>query len=201
VLKRPNPPTPQDLTVEDSGDILQAADENLMAALGFTPEDLVANRQGYMTNKQRRQMKIVAWRKVIGWIIFAFFFAAMCFVGAYAMVNEGFPQASGALMIACIAAGFILVSAVAILRLRQVRADLDNGDVTSISGHLVGAVRNTGRKWEMRPAFYSPPIALDLPQSALTTFQQGETYRVYFLPKSELVLSAEHVPSKPDTPE
>ncbi|MBN1963800.1 MAG: hypothetical protein JW910_04080 [Anaerolineae bacterium] len=165
-----------------------ALDSRLTRVLSFTARDLAANREAYLSKAQRerifRQARWATW----GWAIFA---ACMAWAGLPFLLNllTATPECSalcGSMIFLPVAAGAAYGSW---RTWRNMRADLHKGTVASAAGRARLEIEEVGQSVAYR--LHIGRIRFRVEEDVLLAFRQDGYYRVYFVPHTAVLLSAE----------
>lgn len=171
---------------------------NLMAKFDFTPDDLEANRHGYMSKRQRFRLRWKSRIRVAIYTVIAMLFVGVvCYFLLIAAGGGNGTTRSTALGIGCFSIYLLVVAIASTVNAWRVRRDLRESRVSNIIGNIVFALAsgskssNTWYGWARERRLYSPPINLELPWRAENAFEDGKIYRIFFAPYSKVVLSVE----------
>lgn len=159
---------------------------DLQRLLNFTPADLDANRQEHLSLEQRGQL--VQGYDMIG----ALAFPIICIAYGVQRLVSG-ADLGQTLILGGIVVLFLLIERAALLRL----TDAIVGQVAQVSGTLHIEVQSVRRRtyWGMiqrQPVAFCTMnnVSLELP-AAIQKAYQGKNLRVYYVPGSRKVISAE----------
>lgn len=162
--------------------------KTLSNTLGFTADDLAANRTGHLSVSQIAALRADArpfWRMLA--IVGVF---AVLFGGVLLMVDS--PQAPLLLLLALmVPGGFALLFAI---RLAGIYASIADGSVVAVEGPAHPyAKRNLNRGGV---AYYVRIGAEEffIPYRLQQAFVPGETYHIFYTPKGRLIVSGESAP-------
>lgn len=163
--------------------------KDIQDAFSFTNAELVANREGHLTSaqqeqlKQKRRMSIVL---VLGAI------AALALIGqtlshpAQATRNINHP-----ILPIVIVGLFITVCFSTFYDLSRLSTDMKYGQIETIEGpvthRITGAGRSTLYKVVVQGQYFT------VTRKQLEAFVEGETYILYYMPYSKMLLTAEYV--------
>lgn len=168
-----------------------AAQKALMKAIGFSEDDLDANRGGYMSKKQRAKMSLnrAAWLNNITVIIL--FTAGLFVYVVVAGIVSGW-QFGTSLMGFGVLSVIVGVAALymGIMRSR-LNADLHKGDVFSVEGRIALHVE---RNKEHDVVAYHARLQgqhFKISRAVFGAFTDDEPYAIYYAPNSKTLLSAE----------
>jgi hypothetical protein len=166
----------------------------LQVAIGFTLEDLQANRDGYMTKHQRKELNYR--RRLIrvarlGLIMFAPVMVGLYVQGASAP-KDGMMLTSEVILINAVFLAVLLLIAFGItfLLLHNLNKDLRKGDVVALEGRV--QIYEMGS--ESRGKIYF--LAIDetsfrVSKAVSEAFHKGDDYRIYIAPNTRTILSAD----------
>jgi hypothetical protein len=167
---------------------------NLKIAFRFDNEDLDANRNGYMTKKQRIRLLNKRWDRIAPYAGFAAF---LVFIFGCSLTSSGFssrPINNTLSMLGLFFFIFAPMIGVLILfayrELRRIKADLYKGDISIAWGRARLDIMDHGRG----PARYKlslEGIEFDISKAQLLALRHGERYRVFYAPNSKVILSVE----------
>lgn len=162
-------------------------DEKLARVLNFTEEDLVANRQGYMTKEQRVKLrKMVIKRGIYQPLGVFWIYTAVIFF----LIFSGAAHAQGRDLRAISVVGFVVASvAMGIYTYyawRRLRDDLHKGDVAMEAGRIALEVGMRGRN-----SLTIQMTTFAINAETLLAFRNDARYRIYYAPHTKLILSAE----------
>jgi hypothetical protein len=162
----------------------------LMQAIGFTEEDLEANREGYMSKRQRSRLyaKRSSWgiRTILAVGITLFLCVSAIIDGN--RIGDTVSSRLAIIGLICIVGG----SAVVYTRLKGANftADLWKGEIHIIEGRVVLDVSNQGNRGD----FYTVRIddtTFAINKPIFLAFKNDDPYRIYYAPRSKTILSAE----------
>jgi hypothetical protein len=182
---------------------------DLMTALDFTAEDLEANRHGVLTQRQRTNLAQKNKRLIFAKTAVSFFILALNLVGLGLSVvgNNLFQLHKLALSSNSFSTiGLIwtvgLFRYLAILSLRNIisslrerfrlEIDLRDGVVCSVLASIVLVKGKT--RWDSNrklPRLITPPVTLKYNDISLRAFKTNLSYRIFFIPNVNYLLSAE----------
>lgn len=166
---------------------MTAATMDLPAALGFTADDLDANRKGQLSHSQIKNLKKLRWRNTLA---AAVFFAALV-LAATILVYIG--QLNRSLILSGAGAMLTLVNAIGLGRAgrayMRVGGDLRSGQVEA----LVGDVERVLRRGRAIDSFLLRVNGAEfkVTQNVFMGFHHEAPYRIYRTSYSRLLLSAE----------
>lgn len=168
--------------------------DTFSAALGFTPEDLEANRSGSLTDSQRELMHSLRRRELLSNIfigpLFLMIPVAVIIGGAYIVLRSAF---AGMEWIWLLLLGGLIVNFVRFLpsglrRWRAVGADIENG-AASVNGRA--SIKSIKYRRATVYTLKIGDVSFDVPETITQVFQQGQVYRAYYTPQALILLSAE----------
>lgn len=170
-------------------------DRSLSRALRFDQETLLANRDGYMTKKQRETLRQAAYRQQInlGLLIVTIAVAILGILlletRAYGRLYVSTPVL--VFMLALVGVG-ALGAAFLWSRRRELRADLHKGVVETVVGRarLIIVPRRYYADYKVRVGLQKFSVT----KQVLLAFKDAESYRMYYAPFSMTLLSAEPAP-------
>jgi hypothetical protein len=160
-------------------------EQKLARALKFTEEDLIANRDGYMTKAQRIRLRQRTMRNNIYPPLVA---VGVLIVGGIVAVSSGRPidnRDTTFLLIALMIGGLV---GYAYFQWHRLRVDLLKGDVVMQEGRIGLRVGTRGANSLMIRKMTFPINA-----ETLLAFHNDANYRIYFMPHSKRILSAEPI--------
>ncbi|MBZ0293784.1 MAG: hypothetical protein K8L99_14550 [Anaerolineae bacterium] len=163
----------------------------LMNALDFTPQELEANKEGYLTKRQRHRLS----DERSFWRFFDRLIKAaspiLIILAALDGIRIGDTISSRAVIISlmCIIT-FTLLLYIG-TRWRKLDKDLSKGDVTAVEG-IVKLTRFRKRNG-MAYRIYIHQEYFDVPGHIYIAFEQGKSYALYFTPHSRTLISAEQL--------
>jgi hypothetical protein len=162
-------------------------DEKLARVLNFTEEDLTANRQGYMTKKQRVKLRTMVRKRTIYQPLGVFWiYLAVIFF----LIFSGAADTNGRDMRGIVAVGFVVASvAMGIYTYyawRRLHADLHKGDVAMEAGRIALEVGMRGKN-----SLTVQYTTFSINAETLLAFRNDAHYRIYYAPHTKLILSAE----------
>jgi hypothetical protein len=171
---------------------------DLMDALKFNDADLKANREGYLTNVQRSNLRWNQWRQaLVTWGIAAFLgFTLMMILRNLTGISDRYGLNIGLfippLIFAAMMAGFVWL---AFKYQSQTKADLHKGHVAGISGMVR---RNSYMVYTGKTAYrvYELHIAGEVFRvsgKVYNAFVDEDSYDIFYAPNTRTLLSAERV--------
>lgn len=158
------------------------AEQDLQKALDFTDKDLQANRDGYMSKRQRKVLLRRFWKYIRYILISSVGFLVFCIVCIFVFDN-GIVRAGvfifGILpILIAVGLGFVWANS----QFRAIQADLRKGNVETISGQA-----------SKRSVYVMviESIRFEMHEDIGVLFQDGAGYVVHYAPHSKRILSAE----------
>lgn len=163
-------------------DKLKKYEDVLMAALKFDEDDLAANIDGTLSQRQIAQMKRQRDNTLI--IVGIIAFLALCFV----LFTGLLTSFNGLLLAAFIAIVMTLVTLIAAVIANNINRDL--ADSVRVVEGRVELDTNPGQN---ATAFYvkMDDLKFTVKKEAFLTFKNGDPYRIYYAPQTKTILSAE----------
>jgi hypothetical protein len=167
----------------------EATNSALMRELGFSHKDLDANRDGMLTDRQRRQVsRWQLWKSGTLW------FLAVCLACPFTQIHHfpHWPPMAKAGMLLWFGVVLVLVGNAFSFQ-RQTFRVLAAGQVMRTRG----PIRRTAHfvpKGESYYAISTPGKELKVSEKIYGSFCEGKTYTLYYLPEIDYVLSAEFHP-------
>lgn len=159
-------------------------DPQLMDALGFTFDDLRANRSGAMSAEQQRRLprtcvQYEQWSNVLISLVSAFLALVIVLIG----------YASDFVWIMLVLTILLTTYCVyfLVVQWRRVQKDLRTGRVNTISGSVLG------RFYRQDCYLKVEGTRFDVSKRVFRAFYRGEAYRLYYAPGSKTILSAEPI--------
>lgn len=156
-------------------------------ALNITEADLVANREGRLSDAQKQRLTR-GWRRTL-WIVIGLVIA----VGFGATLALFFAQQSGSLILTFIGILFTVFNALIVgigaqSYLRTSR-DLRAGTVSELSGVVSHTIRVSGRVATYILKLDGQEVVV--PRPVFFALEDGKPYRLYTAPTSKTLLAAE----------
>lgn len=178
-----------------------AVEDRLMSKLGFTADELTANREGYMTEAQRERLRraLMPYGSLVVGLSMTVLLIVSYFVIQRLLGLENLRD-DGTFLVILLVAGLICIPwgmlDVAI-RQRRTRLDLHKGIVKSACGpaQLEIGWRVLGIKLRTRNThqLLIGGMRFAVSENVLLAFHDGTSYCVYYLPHRKIILSAEAV--------
>jgi hypothetical protein len=160
---------------------------DLQTALDFSPDDLVDNRSGKLSVRQRERLRRLRFRSMlIGaalLIFFAFVATSFLFVG-----QQNAAPISSLIGVGVTVANTVMLAIMARYWLR-LNADLQAGRVRAVTGSAERVIRVTGRtaNYVIRIGGEQFPVN----KETIKAFQHEASYTLYSTPYTRLLLSGE----------
>jgi hypothetical protein len=181
----------------DKGEIIQQPLKQqfmLMAAIGFTEEDLQANREGYLTKKQRRELNDdrTLWKIFFALTIPTFLIGTLWVIldgiyFKYTIINR--IEMMSLLWVFVLGIGFYIWR-----KIKKYNLDLHKGDVQAVQGIVqLGEGGNSGVR---RYYCYIQGISWSINLFTHASFKAGDPYAIYYAPHSKTLLSTEWLGNK-----
>lgn len=163
--------------------------QTLQYTLGFTPDDLTANRAGFLGKQQATELWKSArpfWRLITICGVFAFILIAI--LVAFAGGSREAPILY--LLMLIVPGGLCAIFGV---RLAGIYASVGDGRVTAVEGLATTYTKTTIRGGA---AFYVRIADEEffVTRSLQSAFEAGQAYRVYYTPKGRIIVAAEWLP-------
>ena len=156
----------------------------LIEAIGFSEEDLEANREGYMSEQQRRSL----FRKWTPWTCFTLLFAALILPTMLPFVLEQLGTSTLS-PLTLIAAVFLVVPVYFAYKWWQLSVDMRQRLVTSVEGRVRLDLSGGGNSSQLTVSIGKAKFHVKKP--IFLAFKNGDPYCVYYAPRSKTILSAE----------
>ncbi len=177
--------------------MMPSPDHRLMNALGFTPLDLDANRNGFMSKEQRRRLREEQRSNIGNYVLGAaalMFGAVLAFMASLSSIQRHTATAIGdalGALILCVgfAGGAVVVIWLLLTKWRRIEADLDRGTVCGASGHISLDVLPS--EAQVNCTLKLAGHTFEICKAAMLALRDGEPYHVYFLPNTNRILSIE----------
>jgi len=173
-----------------------AYDPVLGGVLGFTHPDLLANHAGRMTDAQRVGLRQGSPRLVREDVLMAGGFGLFFLIGLIAILPGGalVPCVGGTVILGLLTA---LAAGLAVRKWIAIRSDVDDGAVMALEGParhraVGGMVGRYGAVYQL----VIQETRFELPKDTLSIFREDATYRIYYAPRSKIILSAEPLQAK-----
>ncbi len=167
-----------------------AYDPVLGGVLGFTHPDLLANHTGRMTDAQRVGLRQGSPRLVREDVLMAGGFGVFFLIGLIAILPGGalVPCVGGTVILGLLTA---LAAGLAVRKWLAIRSDANGGTVMALEGParhraVGGMVGRYGAVYHL----VIQETRFELPKDTLSIFREDVTYRIYYAPRSKIILSA-----------
>lgn len=156
----------------------------LLRALGITEDDILANQDGFITKHQQTAiLNSQRYRWAIRRNLWAFVLLGVLFVGV-GLTNRDFLL-GGVFMCLIFLSLAAIIYAITWLQERRIVNEMKQNTVKSAWGKVL--VKNVGREAILE----IEGLHLHVPSNLLRIVKNRATYRVYYLPKSNVLLSIE----------
>lgn len=165
----------------------------LATALKFNDNDLMANRDGYMTKEQRVRLRRIGLSRYLpsafGSIVFGIAFF-LCLLLLLTGLRDG------QLLFLLSIFGFMSVwlAGYAYVHWRKFKADLEKGNVAMAAGQIRLNIYGFGNRIGFSVGIEKQSFGVK--RRILLAFKNGEPYQIYYAPHSRTLLSAEHLSRK-----
>lgn len=164
---------------------ISSANERLKTALKFTQEDLEANRTGRMSARQRDARKPPPVASIAQWVILGHFVLLVGVLGAIALVANR-PILWGILLgVAGLAALPFIATRNEFVMRPVLQSDLAQGRVARACGVVLFQLQGGSTRLLVAGEAFSVSTKVS------AAFVQGQSYCLYYLPQSKVILSAE----------
>jgi len=170
----------------------------LMNRLKFSEDDLRANQEGYMTKRQRKRLNAIQRQRAILIILAILTEVVLAVVMTSGQDLTSCTQCSNpTLGLTILMVAVLVFIAYFWFERRKTKQDLYKGEVAVVEGEARyrRAIGSGGRRAMYRSLFINQNKFRVL-RWALSAFEHGDTYRVYYTPRSKIILSAEWEPEK-----
>lgn len=156
--------------------------EGLGQHFHFTAADLAANRAGAMTSSQRRRLLFADSGQL--------FWAVVTSVATVGVVAFGIAYRVGAIVLFAAITGFM--AGLSWWRFYKGVEDVLSGQCAVVEGNIAGTRTLIGNRAAKEVFFYRVGgRAFNVDRAALDAFVTGQSYRVYFTPRSGRIVSIE----------
>lgn len=181
-----------------------AVEDRLMSKLGFSADDLAANRDGYMTKEQREQLRndLLPFATLVMGLTMTVLLIVAHFVIQWLLSLQDWNdnRIYGMFLIILVIAGLICIPwgmlDVAI-RQHRTRLDLHKGIVKSACGpaqlEIGWRVMGIRIRTRNRHQLTIEGVRFGVSENVLLAFHAGTSYCVYYAPHRKIILSAEAV--------
>ena len=170
----------------------------LMKALGFTADDLAANREGRLSPRFIEQYKREgSWRSLLPPLLV--FTVVVLFLPIGICYNDwGKPLSSGSLFIPAIFGAVWLIGSLGVISTRRtIFRDVHHGKVEKVEGTAHLERRDDGEGYSYHLIVQGRLFGVS--NEVYQAFTDGENYAVFYLPYSNKILSAEMLKRVPKT--
>jgi hypothetical protein len=166
---------------------------NLKIAFRFDNEDLDANRNGYMTKRQRARLRKKGWEKIIPRGIIVGVFALVIGCSLTAIPNLEFSLSGYVVTVLCVMLAGMAIPLISLGRQWQrIRFDLVKGDVSIRKGPvLLDIIGGREYKGSVSYRLHQGDIWFDITKEQLLALKHDGRYQIYFAPNSKVILSVE----------
>jgi hypothetical protein len=161
-----------------------------ISVLGFTADDLAANRDGKISDSQKVYLRSYRLLQARAYFVFGLFLLLIAAVPGLryfrSTVRDGYDLL-GAVVFFAFA---LLLIGLGVNRWRRVQKDIQNGVVNNANGTARLHIKRAGRghyEYKLRVEGQE----FDLSKDTIAAFTEGQSYRVYYTPLSKVVLSSE----------
>jgi hypothetical protein len=163
---------------------------SLEQALNFTPAELAANRQGHLSDGQRRLLRRRSYYPVAAYSLLAVIILAALFGFLGGSNSPILFSQTGCLVSSPFILVIIFFAILGIRKWKQFNTDVTIGRVAGVSGKI---------SMDMYAAGYGLMVLnlkvqgkkFNLTKPAMLALRNGESYTIYYAPTSKIVLSAE----------
>lgn len=163
-------------------------DARLSEGLGFTKDDLAANRTGEMTDSQKETVFKMNWLAILGWLIGLVFVFVTVFYLDQASDGATVPDwwENWACCLIPITLVLSMILAIKDEQGKERSAEKRSGKVMSITG-AVFSVKGSNNKIMVDNQVFR------LPKVTGPIFARGRHYVVYYEPESKMIVAAERI--------
>ena len=174
-----------------SGQFVMTIDEiELRQNLNFTDDDLVANRAGKMSERQRKAL----WRKLLNrnrMLLFAFFISSMALT-YFLIVGDEEWEHPGQFWITAVIFAYITVLLVS--KVGAIRTDIEHKKIAMVEGRIKLQIRKSREEVPMhRIHIDNTSLEFGVSSWEFKSFCNTALYRIYYAPRSKIILSAERL--------
>lgn len=172
-----------------------SAENRFASSLGFTPEDLAANRDGALTDSQRERLhhlqRLEFTSSALLAPIFILFPVAVVIALLYFLLRPTYDGLEWMWVILLVGVVFNIARFMpaGLRRWRAVQADIDAGSAAAAEGRT--AIKVVPVKRAKAYLLRVGKVEFPVPESMAAAFQEGERIRVYYTPDALILLSAE----------
>jgi hypothetical protein len=163
------------------------APQTLMDAFKFSAADLAANRSGNMTDAQKLVLRDQQQFYFVSYGLFSAIFFVVFIASIVHFDSYSNSVLLTSVMMTLISGGlFLNFTFMLITKVRKVQIDITEATIASVAGRLSFYVINS------RNVIYQieiKDVRLNITQKAKTLLTQGQSYAVYYAPKSHIVLA------------
>jgi energy-coupling factor transporter transmembrane protein EcfT len=162
--------------------------ESLANALGFNQSELEINQSGYLSTGQRDKLWMANIRLILFAIPMEFIAGGLLFVSVRDVIVQG--KITGSNLVSILGFGLVAVVLCAFLvyRFYSITIDLRHGTVDSILGPIsLGFLDSKTIRYKVQ----IENIELEIPEKAYKLLTRGDTYEIYYTPRSKTLLSLE----------
>jgi hypothetical protein len=164
--------------------------DELMAAAKFDENDLIVNRQGHLSEKQkaklqRDQLKFMLFAGILIGVSLSSFLA----LGLDVIRNQQQGEKIAGVFILTVVA--LALIALSIEKWRQLSADLSKDAVASVNGKASLRLIPRGRNLTYRLRVND--VKFDTPWKIYRCIERGKLYRIYYAPRSKRILCIERL--------
>ncbi len=156
-----------------------------MTALKFTEDDLIANREGRMSTRQRNVSKPPAVASIAQWVILGHFVLLVGLLGVIAITANKPILWAILLVVAGLSAMPFMMSRNEFVMRPVLQSDLSKGRVAQVCGHAHLKIEGGSTH------LYIGGEAFNVTTKISIAFEQGKPYCLYYLPQSKAIVSAE----------
>lgn len=169
--------------------VLKTPPMTLMEALDFSPDDVAANREGRVSERQQAKLRAARRRSVyVG-------AAILIAVGLAATVLLFLGERNESAILTFVGISVTVCNAVIMSMIvrnwLRLTADIDSGQVTALEGEVHHTIRVTGRMANYLIRLQGQEVVVSKP--AFLAIREGAPYRVYRTPAAKTLLSIEAV--------
>lgn len=167
-------------------------DPKLMEVLGFTAEDLQANREGYLTKVQRERLNS---QRRSSQFDYLFLFIVPLAGAALLMLADGASVGTTMFIgLAILLAYGIFNSVMRYSSYRQFDADLYKGNIQAVEGEIrKNSAFSLGRSLDETFRIEIGKLSFPVKETTISAFKSHQSYRIYYVPNTKTILSAEMI--------
>lgn len=159
-------------------------EQMLMAAIGFTEDDLESNRQGVITAGQKARFNREYRKRAFSQLPCLALFA--CFTAMFLSAGLVSGQLGLGVVLLLLIIGFIVYQ---LRRREQGVTDMRGGDVQNIEGRVQLDATNMGNTQRFIVSVLDQTF--NVKKEIFLAFKNGDPYIIYYVPHSKTILSAE----------